>query len=588
MSTPLSVEKTLAGRHILFTGASGFLGKVWLSMMLDKVPQVGRIYVLLRGKQRQGASERFERMVNESYAFKPLHDRHGDGLSRFLSDRIEVISGDVSQPGLGVDPKIAARIQRDLDLVIHCAGQVDFNPELSEALQNNLEGTIHAAEFAAAAKHAGFVQVSTCFVAGNRDGRIMEVANPNYAPVRAGFDVEAEYQYLKQLVKDIHEETTSESAIAKLREELVQSVIEKGHDPNNHQLIDRILRREEKARLSDRLVQAGKDRAKYWGWPNVYTFTKSMSESMLLERFPDLPKTFFRPAIIESAVSFPLPGWNEGLNTSGPLVYFMGTWFRHMPGNKDKPLDVVPVDYCCAGLVAASAALLEGRAKPVYQCATSDRHPLTVGRGLELTSLAHRKYYREHGEDAVERVLLSRWDAKVVGEDHFMSVDKLRKVVQAVSDFAKDVPDSWPEYARKELKKLRGKSDRLDRRLSLAERVFDTYKPFVSDNRQTFVCEELVGIAVKENFFHYEPRKLDWRRYWIDQHVPGLRRWSFPLIESEKVELYAPKVPVRLIPAQVEPVPARLEPLPEGEGIGEGPRSKRRQAHTAEATEVAE
>src|SRR5687768_10272987 len=100
MSTPLSVEKSLAGRHILFTGASGFLGKVWLCMMLDKVPDVGRIYVLLRGKKGQNARQRFERMINESYAFKPLHDRHGEGLSRFLAERIEVVGGDVSLPGL--------------------------------------------------------------------------------------------------------------------------------------------------------------------------------------------------------------------------------------------------------------------------------------------------------------------------------------------------------------------------------------------------------------------------------------------------------------------------------------------------------
>src|SRR5690606_31581564 len=102
MTTPLSIEKALRGRHILFTGASGFLGKVWLSMVLDKVPSVGRIYVLLRGKQRQGARERFERMVNESYAFKPLHDRYGEELSAFLSERVEVVSGDISQSGLGV------------------------------------------------------------------------------------------------------------------------------------------------------------------------------------------------------------------------------------------------------------------------------------------------------------------------------------------------------------------------------------------------------------------------------------------------------------------------------------------------------
>jgi Male sterility protein len=567
MSAPLSVEQTLAGRHILFTGGSGFLGKVWLSMMLDKVPSVGRIYVVLRGKKSQSARERFERMVNESYAFKPLHDRHGKELSRFLSERIEVISGDVSEPNLGIGETVSQRIQKRLDLVVHCAGQVDFNPELSDALANNVEGTINAAEFASKAKGCGFVQVSTCFVAGNREGRILEEAIPNYAPTREGFDVEEEYLYLKQLVRDIHEQTTGPAALEQLRAELVESVIAKGHDPNNHQLIERIMRREEKARLSERLVDDGKARAQHWGWPNVYTFSKSMAESMLLARFPDLPKTFFRPAIIESAVSFPLTGWNEGLNTSGPLVYFTGTWFRHLPARKDKPLDVVPVDYCCAGLVAAGAALVAGTASPVYQCATSDRHPLTVGRGLELTSLAHRKHLRQHGEDAIERVILSRWDSKVVSDDHPINVDNLRKIVQAVADFAKDVPDNWPSAVRKRFKQLASKSDRVDRKLLIVDKVIDTYKPFVSDNRQTFACDVLVGLAVQEGFFHYEPRDLDWRRYWIDQHVPGLRRWSFPVIDNKKVELYQPKEPVRLDDS--------LLAQPPGSGEGGGPAKKR-------------
>lgn len=555
MSAPLSVEKSLAGRHILFTGGSGFLGKVWLSMMLDKVPGVGRIYVLLRGKKNQDARERFERMVNESYAFKPLHDRHGEDLSRFLSERIEVVHGDVSLPGLGIDPAVAQRIQKRLDVVVHCAGLVDFNPELSDALSTNIEGTIHAAEFAAKAPRAGFVQVSTCFVAGNREGRILEQAIANYAPTREGFDVEAEYLHLKQLVRDIHEQTSSERALAELRKELVQSVIEKGHDPNNHQLIERILRREEKARLNERLVEDGKKRAQYWGWPNVYTFSKSMAESMLLARFPDLPKVFFRPAIIESAVSFPLCGWNEGLNTSGPLVYFTGTWFRHLPARKDKPLDVVPVDYCCAALIAASAALVEGRAAPVYQCATSDRHPLTVGRGLELTSLAHRKHLRKHGEDAIERIILSRWDSKVVSDDHPINVDNMRKIAQKVAELAKDIPEHWPSSLKKSFRQLASKSDRVDRKLMIVDKVIDTYKPFVSDNRQTFSCDLLVGLEVQEPFFHYEPRNLDWRRYWIDQHVPGLRRWSFPLIDNTKVEQYQPKVPVRLLSEVTEPAP---------------------------------
>jgi hypothetical protein len=574
MTEPLSIQKALAGRHILFTGASGFLGKVWLTMMLDQVPDVGRIYVLLRGKKNQNARARFEQMVNDSFAFSGLHEKHGEEFARFIADRVEVVPGDVSQPGLGVEAELAERIQRSLDLVVHCAGQVDFNPELHEGLETNLEGTIHAAEFASKAKDARFVQVSTCFVAGNREGRILEEATPNYAPNGQPFDVEAEYLHLKQLVANVHEECSSDAAIAQLRQEVTESIKAKGHDPNNDALIDRILKREHKARLADRLVSVGRDRAEEWGWPNVYTFTKSMGESMLLERFPRLQKTFFRPAIIESAEAFPIPGWNEGLNTSGPLVYFTGTWFRHLPARKDKPLDVVPVDYCCAALIAAGAALLEGRARPVYQCATSDRHPLTVGRGLELTSLAHRKYYRNHGEDAIEKILLSRWDSRVVGDDHFMSVDNLRKVAQWLADAAKDAPEGLPKKWRAELKKLGNKSDRVDRKLGLVDKVIDTYKPFTSSNRQTFSCEELVGLQTVEPFFHYEPKRLDWRRYWIDQHVPGLRRWSFPLIEGTKVEVYSPKHPVRL--------PETPAPKARGADVN------KRRARTAQASGVAE
>ncbi|MDB4987697.1 MAG: Male sterility protein [Myxococcaceae bacterium] len=557
MTEPLSIQKTLAGRHILFTGASGFLGKVWLTMMLDKVPEVGRIYVLLRGKKNQNARARFEQMLNDSFAFSTLHEKHGEEFSRFISERVEVVPGDVSQPGLGVEPKLAERIQRNLDLVVHCAGQVDFNPELSEGVETNLEGTIHAAEFAALAADAGFVQVSTCFVAGNREGLITEEARPNYAPSGAAFDVEAEYLHLKQLVAQVHEECSSERAIAELRAEVAESIAKKGHDPENHALIERILKREAKARLADRLVQVGKDRAAEWGWPNVYTFTKSMGESMLLTRFPKLRKTFFRPAIIESALSFPIPGWNEGLNTSGPLVYFTGTWFRHLPARKDKPLDVVPVDYCCAALIAAGAALIDGRAKPVYQCCTSDRHPLTVGRGLELTALAHRKHYRNHGEDAIERIIMSRWDSRVVGDDHFMNVDNMRKIAQWIAEMAKDVPQGLPKKWRAEIKKLGSRSNLVDKKLGLVDKVIDTYKPFVSDNRQTFACDELVGLQTVEEFFHYEPRKIDWRRYWMDQHVPGLRRWSFPLIEGTRIEVYKPKYAVHLVDPAVAPGKAR-------------------------------
>jgi hypothetical protein len=36
--------------------------------------------------------------------------------------------------------------------------------------------------------------------------------------------------------------------------------------------------------------------------------------------------------------------------------------------------------------------------------------------------------------------------------------------------------------------------------------------------------------------FGYEPGAIDWWDYWINIHVPALRRWVYPLIEGTQVE----------------------------------------------------
>jgi hypothetical protein len=87
----------------------------------------------------------------------------------------------------------------------------------------------------------------------------------------------------------------------------------------------------------------------------------------------------------------------------------------------------------------------------------------------------------------------------------------------------------------------------------------------------------LVGLATAEEFFHYEPRKINWRRYWIDQHVPGLRRWSFPVLENTRVEVYSPAHPVHLLDAATPTEKTRA-----------GGEAGARRARTAQASGAAE
>src|SRR5262249_39999674 len=130
----LSIRRALSGRHVFLTGGSGFVGKVWLSMVLAELPELERVYVFLRPKALVPARQRFEKMLNTSAAFKPLHDRFGAKLSEYLADRLEVVEGDLTAPDLGLSPDLVRRLRRDLDVFVHCAGLVDFNPDLRKAL----------------------------------------------------------------------------------------------------------------------------------------------------------------------------------------------------------------------------------------------------------------------------------------------------------------------------------------------------------------------------------------------------------------------------------------------------------------------
>ena len=96
------------------------------------------------------------------------------------------------------------------------------------------------------------------------------------------------------------------------------------------------------------MTQQGIERAAKWGWPNIYTYTKSMGDQ-LVARETGIVRAIVRPAIVESAVAFPFRGWNEGFTTSAPLVYLALKGQNVLPVAPKLILDVVPVDHVGVG-----------------------------------------------------------------------------------------------------------------------------------------------------------------------------------------------------------------------------------------------
>ena len=278
---PLSVRRALAGKHIMLIGVTGFIGKVWLVNTLMELPEIGRIYLLIRRQKSNPAIRRFEKMVEESPVFDPLYSRYGADLSQFLRERVEVVEGDVCAPGLGLAPEVGEGLQKNLDLIINSSGLTDFNPDLRDALATNVDAAVNVIEFVRKSDHAGLLHLSTCYVAGARDGRVGETLRPNYTPAGVAFDAETEWRSLHDLVKQAEQRAEG----AEVTEELRQQALRKEHAAKDLSgtALDNQIRKNRFRWLREYLTDAGMARAAELGWPNTYTLTKSLAESLIVK-----------------------------------------------------------------------------------------------------------------------------------------------------------------------------------------------------------------------------------------------------------------------------------------------------------------
>lgn len=573
MSDParrMSIVESYSGKHVLLTGGSGFLGKVWLSMLLTHVPEIGKIYVFMRPKALVSGQQRFQNMLNTSQAFKPLHDRFGDDLSAFLATRLEVVEGNLESPGLGFSPELTKRLQGKLDLVIHCAGLVDFNPDLARALSANVESTRYVADFVEGCDDAALVHISTCYVAGNRSGLIPEKLVPNYVPNGdvKDYDAVEELEEALSHAQKIRAECATDRVRREVERETDDLLANRREGKPSARLRENLIRRGLRERLKKALCDAGMDRARKLGFPNTYTYSKSMAESLLKRREGKLRYTIYRPTIVESALRFPFTGWNESFNGSAPLAYVMASWFRAVPARPDAPFDVIPVDLVSCSMTIAGAAVMENRHAEVYQIGTSHRHRCSVGRAAELITLAHRQYHRKRERSRTDRILKSRWDANLVDRDHLLGVEVMRDVTHG----ALEMLDLLPAKVRRKFRRFENRVNDVDGKLADIEHMVTLYMPFMYENYYVFESKSVSAFDVVEEPFRFEPEtQIDWRDYWLNVHIPGLRRWAFPLIEGRRPERY--RAPCRVTlppPAPAQTTETKIPASAAAPAMGEG------------------
>ncbi|HMY18396.1 MAG TPA: SDR family oxidoreductase, partial [Polyangium sp.] len=414
--TPLLPSRILAGKRFVVVGGTGFLGKVWVSMLLHRFPDIGHMYLLVRPKSGQTAEERFWSQIASSACFDPVREAHpGAEYEKWLAEKVTACAGDIVMPECGLDPALLSRIDGTIDAVVNVAGVVDFNPPLDEALEVNAFGVTNLVSLAKRL-NAPVMHTSTCYVAGYREGLIEEV-DPREVPFprsegetwfgagsekrtldRSHWDPQREIDECLDLIKQARHRGGDAFRQSAFLDE-AKANLQARQEPCRGKALEDELAKVKRKFIENQLVDAGTERAHFWGWSNIYTYTKSIGEQVLAAS--GMPFTIVRPAVIESSTIYPMPGWNEGINTSAPFIYMAMQGQVQLPGDPRVHLDIIPCDMVTSGMIASLCELLEGKAAPVYQYGTTDTNACKMTRYYELIGLYKRRITMEGKKSAL-------------------------------------------------------------------------------------------------------------------------------------------------------------------------------------------
>ncbi len=506
----IDVSTLFRENEILLTGANGFLGKIILGMLLDRYPDCRHVHLLIRPRQGRGAAERFEADILLSPAMQPLLEQRG---AEWIRSKVTVWAGDAAEIDSG-GPQAAAWRGR-VGLILNCAGLVEFFPPLDQSLRANVD-SIERLVALAQAIEARLLHISTCYVAGRADG-LVEETEPvvGFYPRRTGedddsFDAAAELASCRERIAEI---VARDSAAGDGKGQRSRAT-------------------------AQALTELGRQKSERWGWVNTYTYAKSLGEQILVREAErsGLAYAIVRPAIVESSLRFPFPGWIEGGRTAAPLVLMALGGLKEWPMRPDIALEVVPVDQVAAATLAVAALLLAETPSlerpPVYQLASADQNAFELE---DLVTLLDEEAARQSPNGGTRPPV---W-LDPLRRLRFLSAAQVRERRQALQQRLETARTLAEKLAASRLPGNRAAARwsaslrTLGLQASFREQTLDQYLPFILENRYVFETHHIRRAyqrlsAADRKRLPWSPETIDWRRYWVENQIGGIQKWVQP------------------------------------------------------------
>ncbi|AOZ93093.1 non-ribosomal peptide synthetase [Paenibacillus crassostreae] len=142
--------KVYSNKHVLLTGATGYLGSHLLYELIQR--SEATVYCLVRSS---GNDDPYQRLVGI------MKNYFGDSIGSKLEGRVIAIQGDLEKENLGLIDEVAALLQDKIDSIIHCAAEVKHFGDAEYFARVNVESTNRLLSFARGKEHVRFHFVST-------------------------------------------------------------------------------------------------------------------------------------------------------------------------------------------------------------------------------------------------------------------------------------------------------------------------------------------------------------------------------------------------------------------------------------------
>ncbi|KAI7867661.1 male sterility protein-domain-containing protein [Spinellus fusiger] len=300
-------------KSILLTGATGFIGKALLWKIVESLNnQVDKIYLLIRpsltGRRQMQAAERLQEDILANKAFVNLKRQLGPTLfDAIVKHKLRPIHGDLTLPGLGLGQEDQKAVMENVNIVIHCAANVDGNERLDLAVKTNALGTLHLAELASACP-------LSCFV------------------------------FLSPL--QVHHSESLSDHLLPLPEQGPEAILETT------------------LRTIEDIPTLYPDYKAHY--PNTYLFSKALSEHLLAKHVDKKramghkpsSMTIMRLSPLGPSLQEPLVGWADGVNGANGVILLTGKGTKLIqPNRADSIADVLPVDFAVRMILGAVAIL---------------------------------------------------------------------------------------------------------------------------------------------------------------------------------------------------------------------------------------